>query len=59
MTAIIALTLSTFVSMYLSGLLARRRGRRVKVWLWLAALLGPIALLIILLLPTLQKQAVA
>lgn len=35
----------------LSGWIAGRRGRSTKLWYWLGAILGPIALLAIALLP--------
>ena len=43
-------------SMYLAGQLAERRGRGVKTWLWIAAVIGPFALPLIFLLPNLRSQ---
>jgi hypothetical protein len=43
--------LLTAVFTFLSGWIAGRRGRSTKLWYWLGAILGPIALLAIALLP--------
>jgi hypothetical protein len=42
--------LLTVVFTFLSGWIAGRRGRSTKLWYWLGAILGPIALLAIVLL---------
>jgi MFS family permease len=43
-----AITLVAFIgfigSMYLAGRMAERRGRSFKLWVWIAAFIGPIAL---------------
>ncbi|MBR1125992.1 hypothetical protein JQ628_31020 [Bradyrhizobium lablabi] len=45
------LTIATIGSMYLAGRMAERRGRRFTVWAWIAALIGPFALPLVLLFP--------
>jgi peptidoglycan/LPS O-acetylase OafA/YrhL len=42
--------LLTVVFTFLTGWIAGRRGRSTKLWYWLGAILGPIALLVIVLL---------
>ncbi|MEW6644425.1 MAG: hypothetical protein AB1586_28250 [Pseudomonadota bacterium] len=41
MFAIVVLV--TILSMHLSAEIARRRGRSVRGWLWIAAIVGPLA----------------
>jgi hypothetical protein len=43
--------LLTVVFTFLSGWIAGRRGHSTKLWYWLGAILGPIALLAVALLP--------
>jgi MFS family permease len=43
--------LLTVVFTFLSGWMAGQRGRSLKLWFWLGAILGPIAILAIALLP--------
>jgi hypothetical protein len=43
-------------SMYLAGLIARRRGRSVKNWAWIAAIIGPLALPLVFLFPNLHSH---
>jgi hypothetical protein len=46
------LSLVVFVaSIYPAGRIAARRGRSFKVWAWVAAFIGPLALPLIFLLP--------
>jgi hypothetical protein len=59
MVTVIVLALLTLGSMLLAGRVAARRGRSVKAWSWLAAFLGPIALVILLLVPASTKRAAA
>ncbi len=59
MAFVVALISVTVVSMYLAGRVAERRGRSVKAWLWLAALAGPVALVVLLFLPPVREQAAA
>jgi hypothetical protein len=42
---------------FLSGWIAGRRGRSTKLWYWLGAMFGPIALLAIALLPPVPTTA--
>ncbi len=42
----------TFVAVYGAQMLAARKGRSRLGWMWTAALLGPIPLLILLMLPS-------
>jgi hypothetical protein len=42
----------TFVAVYAAQMLAIRKGRSRIGWMWAAALLGPIPLLILLVLPS-------
>lgn len=46
----------TVVTAYISARIAARRGRSTKAWIWLAALLGPIALLTVALLPARSRE---
>ena len=41
-------------SIYLAGRIAERRGRSFKTWAWIGAILGPLALPLLFLLPKLQ-----
>jgi MFS family permease len=50
------LTVATIVSMYLAGRIAERRGRRFKIWAWIAAIIGPLALPLIFLFPNLHRK---
>jgi hypothetical protein len=52
-----AVTLVAFIaSMFLAGRMAARRGRSVKNWAWIAALIGPLALPLIFLFPDLRGE---
>jgi hypothetical protein len=52
-----AITLVAFIgSIYLAGLIAERRGRSVKIWAWIAAFIGPLALPLVLLFPNLHGK---
>jgi hypothetical protein len=54
------LTLVVFVaSIYPAGRIAERRGRSFKVWAWVAAFIGPLALPLIFLLPDLRAGNVS
>jgi MFS family permease len=50
------LTVATIGSIYLAGRIAERRGRRFKIWAWVAAMIGPLALLLIFLFPNLHRK---
>jgi MFS family permease len=52
-----AITLVAFIgSIYLAGRIAERRGRRFKIWAWIAAFIGPLALPLVLLFPNLHGR---
>ena len=44
------------VSIYLAGRIAERRGRSFKIWAWIAAIIGPLALPLVLLFPNLHRK---
>ena len=51
------ITLVVFiVSIYLAGLVARRRGRSFRNWGLVAAFIGPLALPLVLLFPNLHRN---
>jgi MFS family permease len=51
------LTVATIGSIYLAGRIAQRRGRSFKNWAWIAGILiGPLALLLLFLLPNLHGK---
>ncbi len=56
MIAASIIALLTFVSMFSAGQIAKSRGRSVRIWLWLAALFGPFALVAAWLLPIPQGR---
>jgi MFS family permease len=43
-------------SMYLAGRIAERRGRSFKIWAWIAAIIGPLALPLVFLFPDLHGK---
>ena len=50
-----AVTIIAFISlMYLAGRIAERRGRSFKIWAWIAAFIGPLALPLVFLFPNLH-----
>ena len=50
-------TLVAFViSIYLAGLIARRRGRSFRNWAWMGALIGPLALPLVFMFPNLHPN---
>jgi len=50
-------TLVAFViSIYLAGLIARRRGRSFRNWAWMGALIGPLALPLVFMFPNLHRN---
>lgn len=52
-----AVTLVAFIgSIFLAGRMAERRGRSVKNWAWIAAVIGPLALPLVLLFPNLRGK---
>jgi hypothetical protein len=46
----------TVASIYLVDRIAERRGRRFKIWAWIAAFIGPLALPLIFLFPDLHRK---
>jgi hypothetical protein len=55
MVASAALLILAIACIALSGWIAERRGRSVKLWCWLAAFFGPIAPLALALLPPVRS----
>ncbi len=54
---IFALVLIGFIiSIYLAGRIAERRGRSFKIWAWIAAVIGPLALPLVFLFPSLHRK---
>ena len=49
-------TIGFVYSIYLAGRLAERRGRSFKVWAWIAVVIGPLALPLMLLFPDLHRR---
>jgi MFS family permease len=56
MSTNITLALMMIVSIYLAGRIAERRGRRFKIWAWIAAIIGPLALPLVFLFPNLRGK---
>jgi hypothetical protein len=52
----VLLLAGTVASVHLAGRMAERRGRSFKVWAWIAALIGPLALPLMLLFPNLRRE---
>ena len=52
----ILLIAGTIVSVYLAGRLAERRGRSFRIWAWIAAFIGPLALPLVYLFPNLRGK---
>jgi len=50
------LTVASIGSMYLAGRIAARRGRSFKIWAWIAAIIGPLALPLVFLFPDLHGK---
>ena len=44
------------VSILVAGELAKRRGRSFKIWAWTGAIIGPLAIPLLFLLPSMQAQ---
>ena len=47
----------SIASIYLAGRMAERRGRRFRTWAWVGALIGPLALPLVLLFPNLHGKS--
>jgi hypothetical protein len=56
MSTNITLALLMICSIYLAGRIAERRGRSFKIWAWIAANIGPLALPLVFLFPTLHGE---
>jgi len=50
------LIIGSILSMYLAGRIAEHRGRSFKVWAWIAAIIGPLALPLVYLFPNLRDR---
>lgn len=50
------LMVATIISIYLAGRIAERRGRSFKIWAWIAAFIGPLALPLLLLSANLHRK---
>jgi hypothetical protein len=50
------LIVALICSVYLAGRIATHRGRSFKVWAWIAAFIGPLALPLIFLFPNLHRK---
>jgi hypothetical protein len=50
------LVAGSIVSIYLAGRIAERRGRSFRIWAWIAAMIGPLALPLVLLFPNLHGK---
>ena len=46
----------SILSVHLAGLLAQRRGRSFRTWAWIGALIGPLALPLLLLFPDRHRE---
>jgi hypothetical protein len=52
----ILLMTGSIASIYLAGRIAERRGRSFRIWAGIAALIGPLALPLVLLFPNLHSK---
>jgi MFS family permease len=48
------LVVASIGSIYVAGRIAERRGRRFKIWAWIAAIIGPLAIPLLFLFPNLH-----
>ena len=53
---LVLLVAGSIVSIYLAGRIAERRGRSFRIWAWIAAMIGPLALPLVLLFPNLHGK---
>jgi hypothetical protein len=51
------LAVASIISIYLAGRIAERRGRSFKIWAWIAAFIGPLALPLVFLFPNLHGKS--
>jgi hypothetical protein len=56
MSTNIALALLMVCSIHLAGGIAERRGRSFKIWAWIGAIIGPLALPLLFLFPNLHAM---
>ena len=59
MSANMTLTLllaGSVLSIFFAGRIAERRGRSFKIWAWIAAIIGPLALPLVFLFPNLRRN---
>ena len=52
----VVLMVGSIASIYLAGRMAERRGRSFKIWAWVAAFIGPLALPLVFLFPDLRSN---
>jgi hypothetical protein len=52
----VLLMIGTIGSIYLAGRIAESRGRSFKVWAWIGAMIGPLALPLLFLFPNLHGR---
>jgi NO-binding membrane sensor protein with MHYT domain len=50
------LIVGSIISIFLAGRIAEQRGRSVKVWAWMGAIIGPLALPMLFLFPNLHDK---
>ena len=50
------LMVGSVICIYLAGRIAERRGRSFKIWAWIGALIGPLALPLVFLFPNLHRK---
>ena len=50
------LIIGMIISVYLTGRIAEHRGRSFKIWAWVAAFIGPLALPLMFLFPNLHRK---
>jgi hypothetical protein len=55
-TTFALLMVGSIISIYLAALIAERRGRSVKIWAWIAAIIGPLAIPLVFLFPNLHGK---
>jgi hypothetical protein len=56
MSTNITLALLMICSIYLAGRIAERRGHSFKIWAWIAAIIGPLALPLVFMFPILHGK---
>ena len=44
------------ISIFVAGELAKRRGRSFKTWAWIGAIIGPLAIPVLFMFPSLQAR---